>query len=49
MVLECRGLIERDVGNAWLAGDGESSPLDDLIGHWCAALRLAQRVGDLLP
>lgn len=31
--LEKRGLIERDLQNAWLAGDGEPGPLDDLIGH----------------
>ena len=31
-VLERRGLIERDMENAWLAGDGEAGPLDDLIG-----------------
>jgi len=32
-VLEQRGLIERDMENAWLAMQGESGPLDDLIGH----------------
>jgi hypothetical protein len=32
-VLEQRGLVERDIGNAWLAGDGEGGPLDDLLGH----------------
>ena len=32
-VLERRGLIERDIENAWLAGDFEAGPLDDLIGH----------------
>ena len=31
-LLERRGLIERDMENAWLAGDGEAGPLDDLIG-----------------
>jgi len=31
-VLERRGLVERDMENAWLAGDGEAGPLDDLIG-----------------
>jgi hypothetical protein len=32
-VLEKRGLIERDIENAWLASDSEAGPLDDLIGH----------------
>jgi len=32
-VLEQRGLIERDMENAWLATQGEGGPLDDLIGH----------------
>ena len=32
-VLEQRGLIERDMQNAWLAMQGEGGPLDDLIGH----------------
>jgi hypothetical protein len=32
-VLEKRGLIERDMENAWLAMQGEGGPLDDLIGH----------------
>jgi len=32
-VLEGRGLIERDIENAWLATDIEAGPLDDLIGH----------------
>lgn len=31
--LEKRGLIERDIENAWLAGDGEVGALDDLLGH----------------
>jgi hypothetical protein len=31
-VLERRGLVERDMENAWLAGDGQAGPLDDLIG-----------------
>jgi hypothetical protein len=31
--LERRGLIERDIENAWLAADSEAGPLDDLIGH----------------
>lgn len=31
-VLERRGLVERDMENAWVAGDGEAGPLDDLIG-----------------
>ena len=31
-VLERRGLVERDIENAWLAGDGEGGPLDDLLG-----------------
>jgi hypothetical protein len=32
-VLEKRGLIERDIENAWLAAGAEPGPLDDLIGH----------------
>jgi len=32
-VLERRGLVERDMENAWLATDGPGGPLDDLIGH----------------
>lgn len=32
-VLERRGLIERDIENAWLAAGAEPGPLDDLIGH----------------
>lgn len=32
-VLEGRGLAERDMENAWLLGDGEGGPLDDLLGH----------------
>jgi ribosomal protein S27E len=32
-VLEQRGLVERDMENAWLAMQGEVGPLDDLIGH----------------
>ncbi len=32
-VLEQRGLIERDLENAWLATQGSEGPLDDLIGH----------------
>ena len=32
-MLERRGLIERDIENAWLATDFEAGPLDDLIGH----------------
>jgi hypothetical protein len=31
-VLERRGLVERDMENAWLTGDGEGGPLDDLLG-----------------
>lgn len=31
--LEKRGLVERDIENAWLADTGEAGPLDDLIGH----------------
>jgi Putative transposase len=40
-VLERRGLIERDIENAWLAADAEPVPLDDLIGHsitYCIAV-----------
>ena len=32
-MLETRGLIERDLENAWLAANGEPDPMDDLIGH----------------
>jgi len=32
-VLEQRGLIERDMENAWLATQGDGGPLDDLIGR----------------
>lgn len=32
-VLERRGLVERAMENAWLAGTGEAGALDDLIGH----------------
>ena len=32
-ILERRGLIERDIENAWLAGDREPAALDDLISH----------------
>ena len=32
-VLEGRGLIERDIENAWLATDFAAGPLDDLISH----------------
>ncbi len=38
--LERRGLIERDMENAWLAGDGSTGPVDDLIGH-CITYRIA--------
>ena len=31
--LERRGLIERDMENTWLAGDGPTGPLDDPLGH----------------
>jgi hypothetical protein len=31
-VLERRGLVERDMENAWLATQGAEGPLDDLIG-----------------
>ena len=31
-LLERRGLVERDMEYAWLAGDGEAGSLDDLIG-----------------
>ena len=31
--LEKRGLIERDIENAWLSAGAEPGPLDDLIGH----------------
>jgi hypothetical protein len=33
LVLERRGLIERDIEKAWLASDDEAGPMDDLIGH----------------
>jgi hypothetical protein len=32
-MLERRGLVERDIENAWLAGDCEGGALDDLLGH----------------
>lgn len=32
-VLQRRGLVERDLENAWLAANSEASPLDDLISH----------------
>ncbi len=32
-LLEKRGLIERDMENAWLTVDGPGGALDDLIGH----------------
>jgi hypothetical protein len=32
-VLERRGLIERDIENAWLSPGSEPGPLDDLLGH----------------
>ncbi len=32
-LLEKRGLIERDMENAWLTADELGGPLDDLIGH----------------
>ena len=32
-LLERRGLVERDMENAWLATDGRGGPLGDLIGH----------------
>ncbi len=31
--LERRGLVERDLENAWLAADTEAGALDDLLGH----------------
>jgi hypothetical protein len=31
--LERRGLVERDLENAWLSADTEAGPLDDLLGH----------------
>jgi hypothetical protein len=32
-LLEKRGLVERDMEDAWLTTDGPCGPLDDLIGH----------------
>jgi len=32
-VLERRGLVKRDMENAWLSSVAEPGPLDDLIGH----------------
>jgi ribosomal protein S27E len=32
-MLERRGVVERDMENAWLVANGEPGPLDDLIGH----------------
>ena len=31
--LQRRGLVERDLENAWLVRDTEAGPLDDLLGH----------------
>jgi hypothetical protein len=31
--LEKRGLVERDMENAWLTTEGPGGPQDDLIGH----------------
>ena len=31
--MERRGLVDRDLENAWLAADTEAGPLDDLLGH----------------
>jgi hypothetical protein len=31
--LEGRGLVERDLENAWLSADTEAGPVDDLLGH----------------
>ena len=31
--LERRGLVERDLENAWLSADTEAGPLGDLLGH----------------
>jgi len=31
--LEGRGLIERDIENAWLSSGAQPGPLDDLLGH----------------
>jgi hypothetical protein len=31
--LEQRGLLERDLDNAWLTAQSEAGALDDLIGH----------------
>lgn len=33
IALQRRGLIERDIENTWLAGEGPGGVLDDLIGH----------------
>lgn len=48
-LLERRGIVERDMENAWLASDGEAGPLDDLIGH-SITYRIAagQRAGQKL-
>lgn len=48
-LLEKRGLIERDMENAWLTLDGPAGPLDDLISH-CITYRIAvgPRVGQKL-
>jgi len=32
-LLEQRGMVERDMENAWLGGAVKAGPLDDLIGH----------------
>lgn len=47
-LLEKRGLVERDMENAWLTTDGSSGPLDDLIGH-SIAYRIAVGPFGLIP
>jgi hypothetical protein len=41
-VLERRGLIERDLENAWLRDGAERGPLDDLLGHSMRMVRPAR-------
>jgi hypothetical protein len=48
-VLEKRGLIERDIENAWLGAGAEPGPPDDLIGHSIAyRIAVGPRAGQKL-
>lgn len=46
--LERRGLVERDIENAWLAADAEAGPLDDLLGHSITRIAVGLRAGQKL-